>query len=443
MIRIAPFRGVFYNQKKNRDLAKVVAPPYDVISKEEQEKLYKKSPYNFVRLDLSQEPDSYDSVARTLSEWQAQGILEADEAPAIYFSTQRFKLKSGEQKLRTGFFALVELQDLSSGDIRPHEKTLEAPKEDRLKLMLASQAQLSPIFALYAQPKPTINHRLAVAVEGAPPFIEIEQDNGEECRLWRITDAALIQKLQQEMKDQSLLIADGHHRYEATLNYRNHMRNARGQWNGREAFNYILTYFANVHDENVVILPTHRLVRGYAHKPFLELEETLQTYFYVEQHPKTPEGKVSFLKALKSAAKKHHVIGASFKRDPRYLILRLKNKRIMQRLAKDLSAPLRELDVSTLHLLILEHVLGMPPEQQVSEGNIRYTQDEESALQALEKEDYQAAFILNATKKDEILTIVSAGEKMPQKSTYFYPKLLSGLIVNKIEPDEQIETVAP
>ena len=430
MIRIAPFRGVFYNQKKIRDLAKVVAPPYDVISKEEQEKLYKKSPYNFVRLDLSQEPDAYDSVARTLSEWQAQGILERDEAPAIYFSTQRFKLKSGESKLRHGFFALVELQDLSSGDIRPHEKTLEAPKEDRLKLMLASQAQLSPIFSLYAQPKPTINHRLAVAVEGAPPFIEIEQDNGEECRLWRITDAALIQKLQQEMKDQSLLIADGHHRYEATLNYRNHMRNARGQWNGREAFNYILTYFANVHDENVVILPTHRLVRGYAHKPFLELEETLQNYFYVEQ-------------ALKSAAKKHHVIGASFKRDPRYLILRLKNKRIMQRLAKDLSAPLRELDVSTLHLLILEHVLGMPPEQQVSEGNIRYTQDEESALQALEKEDYQAAFILNATKKDEILTIVSAGEKMPQKSTYFYPKLLSGLIVNKIDPDEQIETVAP
>ncbi len=442
MIRIAPFRGVFYNQKKNRDLAKVVAPPYDVISKEEQEKLYKKSPYNFVRLDLSQEPDSYNSVAQTLIEWQAQGILERDETPAIYFLTQRFKLKSGEQKLRTGFFALVELQDLSGGDIRPHEKTLDAPKEDRLKLMLATQAQLSPIFALYAQPKPTVNHRLAVAVEGAPPFLEIEQDNGDECRLWRITDAAFIQKLQQEMKDQSLLIADGHHRYEATLNYRNHMRNARGQWNGREAFNYILTYFANVHDENVVILPTHRLVRGYAHKPFLELEETLQNYFYVEQHPKTPEGKASFLKALKTAAKKHHVIGASFKRDPRYLILRLKNKRIMQRLAKDLSAPLRELDVSTLHLLILEHILGMPAEQQVSEGNIRYTQDEESALQALEKEDYQAAFILNATKAEEILAIVSTGEKMPQKSTYFYPKLLSGLIVNKIDADEQIETVA-
>src|SRR5882724_9433419 len=439
MLRVAPFRGVFYNQKKIRDLAKVMAPPYDVISKEEQEKLYKRSPYNFVRLDLSQELDSYNAVAQTLNEWQTQGILERDGTAAIYFLAHRFPLTGGEQKLRHGFFALTELQDLSSGDIRPHEKTLDAPKEDRLKLMLACHAQLSPIFALYAQPKQTVNRRLEVAVEGLAPFLEVEQDNGDECRLWRITDRELIEKVQREMKDQSLLIADGHHRYEATLNYRNHMRNARGQWNGREDFNYILTYFANVHDESVVILPTHRLVRGYAHKPFLELEETLQNYFYVEQHPKTPEGKASFLKALKSAAKKHHVIGASFKRDPRYLILRLKNKRIMQRLAKDLSAPLRELDVSTLHLLILEHILGMTPDEQVKSDNIRYSQDEEAVLQALEKEDYQAAFILNATKAEEIQTIVASGEKLPQKSTYFYPKLPSGLIVNKLDPDEEIQ----
>jgi uncharacterized protein (DUF1015 family) len=438
MVRIAPFRAVFYNPKKFRDLAKVIAPPYDVISKEDQEKLYKKSPYNFVRLDLSQEPDSYGAVAQTLSEWQTEGVLQRDEAPAIYFSTHRFKLKGGEQKLRQGFFALAELQDFSSGNIRPHEKTLDAPKEDRLKLMLACHAQLSPIFALYAEPKQTINPMLAIAVEGAPPFMEVDLDNGEECRLWRITDPALIQKVQQEMKEQWLLIADGHHRYEASLGYRDRMRTERGQWSGREAFNYIMTYFANMNDDNVVILPTHRVVRGYAPKPFMELEQALQDNFHVEQHPKTPEGRASFLKALRNAGKKQRVIGTSFKRDPRYLILRLKNKRIMQRLAQDLSARLRELDVTTLHALILEHILGMTPEQQVSPGNIRYTQDEETALQMLEKEDFQAAFILNATKTDELLAIVSSGEKMPQKSTYFYPKLLSGLLVNKIDPEEEI-----
>jgi uncharacterized protein (DUF1015 family) len=216
------------------------------------------------------------------------------------------------------------------------------------------------------------------------------------------------------------------------------MRSERS-WNGREAFNYIMTYFANMNDENVVILPTHRLVRGYEPKPFLQLEEALQTYFYVEQYPKTAEGKNWFLNALKNAGKKHRVIGASFKRDPRYLILRLKNKRIMQRLAKDLSAPLRELELSTLHHLILEHILGLSPQQQTSGETIRYSQDEEAVLQALEKEDYQAAFILNPTKSADILTVADGGEKMPQKSTYFYPKLVSGLVINKLEPMEEIQ----
>ena len=442
MVRIAPFRGVFYNQKKIRDLSKVIAPPYDIISKEEQEKLYKKSPYNFVRLDLSQEPDAYASVPHLLADWQSQAILERDETPAIYFSSQRFKLKGGEQKLRLGYFALTELEDFSSGNIKPHEKTLAAPKEDRLNLMVACNAQLSPIFALYSQANQTINRILSIAVEGVAPFIETELDDGDVIKLWRITDPAVIEKVQREMVEQTILIADGHHRYEATLRYRELLRSQHGSGTGREAYNFILTYFAEISDDNLVVLPTHRLVRGFTHKPFLELEEALQTYFYVEQHPKTPEGKSSFLKALKTAAKKHRVIGASFKRDPRYLILRMKNKRIMQRLAKDLSAPLRELDVSTLHLLILEHILGMSAEQQVSGETIRYAQDEDNVLQALEKEDFQAAFILTATKKEEIQSVVASGEKMPQKSTYFYPKLASGLLVNKIDPEEQIHTAA-
>ena len=435
MVRIAPFRGIFYSQKKIRDLAKVVAPPYDVISREEQEKLYRKSPYNFVRLDFNQEPNPYAAVPELLQTWQAEGILERDEIPALYFAVHKFALNDGKVKQRQGFFALTELQDFASGEIRPHEKTLEAPKQDRLTLMLASHAQLSSIFALYSQPKGSINRILAEQTEGQRPFIELKMDGDDECRLWRITDPALIREIQREMKDQRLLIADGHHRYEATLSYRDRMRSER-TWNGREAFNYIMTYFANMNDENVVILPTHRLVRGYEPKPFLQLEEALQTYFYVEQYPKTAEGKTWFLKALKNAGKKHRVIGASFKRDPRYLILRLKNKRMMQRLAKDLSPPLRELELSTLHHLILEHILGLSPQQQTSGETIRYSQDEETVLQALEKEDYQAAFILNPTKSADILTVANGGEKMPQKSTYFYPKLVSGLVINKVDAEE-------
>lgn len=438
MVRIAPFRGVFYNPGKIRDLAKVISPPYDVVSADEQEKLYRKSPYNFIRLDLSQEPDAYAPVAQLLQSWVAEGILQRDAAPALYFMAQKFALKEGGVKERLGFFALTQLQDFSGGDIRPHEKTLEGPKQDRLKLMLASHTQLSPIFALYSQAKGTINRILSEQTAGQTPFIDVKPEGGGECRLWRIVDPGLIGEIQREMKDQTLLIADGHHRYEATLAYRDHMR-GQGSWSGREAFNYIMTYFANFDDENVVILPTHRLVRGYEPKAFLQLEEALQTYFYIEQYPKTAEGKGWFLKALRNAGKKHRVIGASFKRDPRYLLLRLKNKRIMQRLAKDLSAPLRELEISILHLLILEHILGLSPERQTSGEAIRYSQDEEVVLQTLEKDDFQAAFILNASKSADILAIVAGGEKMPQKSTYFYPKLLSGLIVNKIDPAEEIQ----
>jgi uncharacterized protein (DUF1015 family) len=438
MASIAPFRGLFYNPKKVRDLAKVIAPPYDVISRDEQEKLYKRSPYNFVRLDLSQEPDVYAAVPQLLETWISEGIFVRDEVPAIYYMAQRFALPNGTRKERRGFFALMELEDFSTGNIRPHEKTLDAPKKDRLNLMLACNAQLSPIFALYSQPQSGVNAMLATHLEGVAPAIDINQDHAGECRLWRVTDTELIRRVQQQMAGQSLLIADGHHRYEATLSYRDHLRARHGPGSGREAYNFVLAYFANLNDENVVILPTHRLVRGYEPKPFLQLEESLQSYFYLEQYPKTPEGKGWFLKALKNGGKKKHIIGAVFKRDPRYLILRLKSKRIMQRLAKDLSAPLQELDVTTLHLLILEHVLGLAPEKQVSGETIRYSQDEEAVLQALEKEDFQAAFILNPPKPEDVLAIANRGEKMPQKSTYFYPKLSSGLIVNKIDPEEQI-----
>jgi uncharacterized protein (DUF1015 family) len=442
MVHIAPFRGVFYNQKKVRDLAKVIAPPYDVISREERERLYKRSPHNFVRLDFSQEADVYSAVPQLFETWVDEAILERDSAPAFYFMAQRFTLKSGERKERQGFFALMQLEDFAAGNIRPHEITMDAPKEDRLKLMLACNAQLSPIFTLYSQPQQTINRILAAHIEDAAPFIDVKLESGGDCRLWRITDMQLLLRVQQELVEQPLVIADGHHRYEATLSYRNKLRNQRGPGSGMEAYNFIMTYFANMNDDNVVILPTHRLVRGYEPKPFLQLEEALQTYFYLEQYPKTPEGRVWFLRALKNGGRKKRLIGASFKRDPRYLILRLKSKRIMQRLAKDLSASLQELDVTTLHLLIFEHVLGLSPERQASPETIRYSQDEEAVLQALEKEDFQAAFILNAPKAEDILAVASRGEKMPQKSTYFYPKLSSGLIVNKIDPDEEIAAPA-
>jgi uncharacterized protein (DUF1015 family) len=438
MAKIAPFRGILYNKKKIANPSKVIAPPYDVISPEEQEKLYGRSPYNIVRLILNQEPEPYESVARLFEEWQNEGILIRDETPGIYFLTHRYALKDGSEKERKGFIAVARLEDFSSGAIRPHEATLAAPKEDRLRLMLACNANLSPIFALYSEPKQMINRLLAEQVQGKAPDVEVKEDKGGSCRLWRIADPELIRMAEREMEPQPLLIADGHHRYEAALNYRERMRAARSGATGREAFNYVMMYFANMNDEGVTILPTHRLVRSLPPIGFRALEESLMKYFYLEPYPKNPEGQRSFLGALKTAGKKHRVIGASFKRDPRYLILRLKNKRFMQRLAGDLSAALKELDVSVLHRLILDHILGLKPEEQVKEGAITYSQDAEKVLAALDKEDYQGAFILNPPQAEEILAVSTGGETMPQKTTYFYPKLIDGLVLNKLDPEETI-----
>lgn len=440
MVHIAPFRGVVYNPKKIRDLSKVIAPPYDVITPEEQERLYRKSPYNVVRLILSQGPDPYESVARLFDAWRAEKISVRDETPALYFLSHRFADREGKERERLGFIALVRLEDFSAGTIRPHERTLDRPKEDRLRLMLACHANFSPIFALYAHPKQTINRILAEQAQGVAPHMEAKEDAGGTCLVWRVTDPEIIRLVQREMAEQVLLIADGHHRYEAALNYRNRRRQERGRWSGREAFNYVMMYFASMNDDGLVILPTHRLVRSFPPLPFQKLEEELQRYFYLEPYPKTPEGQRWFLRALKSGGKKRHLIGASFKRDPRYLILRLKNKRFMQRLAKDLSDPLRSLDVTTLHLLLLGHILGVPPEEQTKGDLVHYSHDEEKVLKAVDKEDYQAAFVLNPPKPEEILAVVESGEKMPQKSTYFYPKLISGLVINKIEPEEEIES---
>jgi len=439
MVRIAPFRGIVYNPKTIRDPSKVVAPPYDVISPEEQERLCRKSPQNIVRLILNQEPNPYEDAARLFEQWQTDGVLVRAEQPAIYFLSQRFPLKSGEQKERLGFIALTRIEDFSSGSVYPHENTFQGPREDRVKLLHACKANLSPIFGLYSQPRQTLTEALKEHIQGVPPNIQVKEDGKGSSQLWQITDPEVIHLVQRQMQDQPLLIADGHHRYEAAMNYRNHLRGEHSHWSGREAFNYVMMYFSNMTDDGLVILPTHRLVRDFDSMPFLQLEESLQKYFNMDQYPKTPDGRHSFLQDLQKGGKKHRLIGVSFKGDPRYLILRLKNKKAMQNLGKEMSPALLELDVTILHFLILEHILGLTPERQVANDTISYPQDEEEALKAVERGDYKAAFILGPPRAQEILAIALGGEKMPQKSTYFYPKLLSGLVINKIDPNEHIQ----
>lgn len=436
MALVAPFRGLLYNPRKFSDLSDIIAPPYDVITPAEQEKLYRNSPYNVVRLILNRDPDSYASVARIFADWQREGVLTRDERPAVYFLRQRFALKDGETKEREGFVVLARLEDLASGVIRPHEKTLAEPKEDRFRLLLACRANLSQIFALYADEQRNANGMLVEHAGRTSPLFQAREGGGGSCLFWRVTDESIIRRLQRELEDKTLLIADGHHRYEAAMRYRDYLRERTPQRTGRESFEYVMMYLANLADDGVVILPTHRLLK--ALPPVPNLEEALQRYFYLEAYPKTPEGRRWFLKALKNGARKRPLIGASFQRDARYLILRVKNKRTLQRLAKAMNPALRELDVTILHLLVLEQVLGLSPENQVAANTLGYLHDEEEALHSVESGACQAAFILNPPRAQETLAVALQGEKMPQKSTYFFPKLPSGLVMNKIEPGEEV-----
>jgi uncharacterized protein (DUF1015 family) len=423
MIHIAPFRGLLYNPAKIRDLSRVVAPPYDVITPEERERLSRRSPHNIVHLILNREPNPYEEVARLFEQWQADGVFIHSDRPALYFLSHRFSLNDGEEVERLGFIALTRIEDSSEGAIHPHESTLEAPMKDRLQIIRSCQANLSSIFSLYSQPKPIITQMLAEHVSGISPTIQVRDSGKGMCLLWQITDSEIIRQVQRQMEDKFVLIADGHHRYEAALNYRNHLRAERGNWSGQESFNYVMMYFVNMMEKGLVILPTHRLVRDFPQVPFQKLDEALQRFFYLEPYPKTHDGQRWFLRALKGGRKKHHLIGASFKKDPRYLILRLKNKRSMQRLAKDMS----------------KHVLALSPEEQLKENSIRYLHDEEEALKAVDRGEYQAAFLLNPPRPEEIVAVSQQGEKMPQKSTYFYPKTLTGLVINKIDPNEEIQ----
>src|SRR5262249_2416078 len=260
MTLIRPFRGVRYNPAVVGDLQQVVSPPYDVISAEQPTVLHLRSPYNAVRLDLNRDVERYSSAAKTFHDWLDQEVLIQDPEPALYFYVQEFALKDGSCRKRAGVLAALRLEEFSSKMIRPHERTFESAKNDRLALLRSCQAHLSPIFFLYSKPAWSLMRTLAPVVT-APALVTVQDDQQTRHQLWRITDQALIAEVATGLAHESLVIADGHHRYETALRYREERAAAQKHRSGDEPFDYVLAYLTNVWEERVVILPTHRLLR--------------------------------------------------------------------------------------------------------------------------------------------------------------------------------------
>lgn len=423
MALIRPFRGVRYNPDVVGDLQQVVSPPYDVVSPEHQTLLHLRSPYNAVRLDLNQDPERYVSAARTFHEWLDRDALIQEQEPALYYYTQTFTLKDGMSRTRAGVLAALRLEEFSSGKIRPHERTFEQAKNDRLALLRACQAHLSPIFLLYNRSDWSLTQTCAPALTH-PPLLALEDEQQTIHQMWRITDPTVIAQVAAGVAEEPLIIADGHHRYETALHYRN--ERAAGEPGTDDAsFNYALAYLTNAHEDGLVILPTHRLLQGVTLPRPRDLRTVLQRDFRVTMFALAQSA--AFLSALHAPGPARR-LGGVLAGAEHYWLLSF-DERMTSTLP--VSAPLRALDVTVLHDIVLQRFLGLPPDTQ--KQALTYTIDEEEALRLVGERQRQAAFLLTPTTFAQVARVCEQRETMPQKSTYFFPKLLTGLVFYRLD----------
>jgi uncharacterized protein (DUF1015 family) len=436
MAEILPFRALRYNREKVGALECVVTQPYDRITPEMQERYYTLSPYNLVRIirGLQHPHDNpqdnvYLRAARHFRDWIEQRVLLSDPEPALYPYYQEYAItgQAQEKRQRRGFIALCRLEDYSAGVVHRHEGTLFGPKADRLELLKVTRAHFGQIFVLYSDPARAIEQALAEHVQ-ANPCEAMRDEYGNLHSVWRLTDPAAIERIVAGMKDKKLVIADGHHRYETALAYRNHCR-AQGKGEGRAE--YVMMTFIRKESEGLTILPTHRVVHnlpGYDWKAFAATATRFFEWEEVETQSPAADWGHTFLDRLAEAGREWPALGAYGGRD-KVVLLRLRKDADLARLLPAVPADLRRLDVVILHRLLLEGVLGIEPQAVREEKNLRYVRELDEAVGQVESGRAQLAFLMNPTPIATVWENALAGQPLPQKSTDFYPKLLSGLTI--------------
>lgn len=441
MARVIPFRGLLYDLEKIKELKHVVTPPYDVISPEEQDTFYKSHPQNVIRLILGKEypADSetenwYARAAAEFEKWQTSNILVRDIEPTFYFTEMDYSVQ-GRRMTRCGLIALVGLEDFDNGVILPHERTFSATKVERLRLMESCHANFCPIFSLYPDRENTIISRLKEAIEGKSPDVAFE-DRDEFChRLWRITDPGVIDTVSTDMLGKPLYIADGHHRYETALNYRNKRIAEDPDLAEDASCKYVMMYLSSMHDPGLTVLPAHRLVNELPKERMDTFFERVSPFFDMETFngadPKKTE--TAFLGKLKANSKEGNAIGVFMRGSGAFYVLRLREG-VMESLFGDtLPNPLKRLDVTILTQVILKKVLELTEKDLDDKYKISYASRLSNAIEAVRKQQSAVAFIMNPTKIEQVQEIADARLIMPRKSTYFYPKVITGLVLNKID----------
>jgi uncharacterized protein (DUF1015 family) len=435
---VRPFRGVRYDVARVGTLSDVVAPPYDVIDPALQDRLYQASPYNIVRLELNrddptdtQSEERYIRAARFLRDWLRQGILRQDDHPAFYVVHQTFEVE-GESYSRKGFLARVRLESIGQGKIYPHEQTLAGPKADRLALYQATGFNLSPVFGLYPDHSAEVQRLIERAPHDHTPLVA-KDHLGVENRLWLVTDQEAHTAISGLLAAKPIFIADGHHRYETGLKYREELA-ASGQNSGPDdPSNFCLMMLVGMSDPGLRILPTHRLVSGFLGLTTDQLADRLAPEFEVRSCGEGESGCHTAWKAIEQAGEQD-LLGFGAIADGRWLLARLRSDATMDRLARNHSPDWRSLGVSILHVLILDHLLaGLGP------PTYRYVHSIGEVLTDFASRGSDLACLVAPAGMNHVESIASNLETMPPKSTYFYPKLLTGLVLNTLRRSEGLQ----
>ncbi len=434
MAEVHPFRGWRYDISQVGSLSDVTAPPYDVINAEQQKVLYELHPCNVIRLILNRDepgdaPDGkYARAAGFLQRWQADGILMQEREPALYVYHQEFDWE-GRKYVRKGFLGRIRLEEFGKGKVFPHEQTMSGPKADRLLLTKACRTNLSPIFGLYPDDAGAVQAPLEAAIRGVPA-LQSTDHLGVVHRMWPVTDAAVAGSVQQLMGALPIFIADGHHRYETALNYRNGLKE-QGKLAGDNApANFVLMMFIGMSDPGLVIMPTHRLISGLPDLTSEKLQSLLAKHFELRPMGKGPDAARAAWEEIEADGSQS-LFGFGTAADGEWLLAGCTDPLPMQMLAADQSDDWRSLGVSLLHKLVMDHLVkdaypGATP-------TFQYVHLLDEVTASMDAKSCSLAALVPPARINHVESIASQFEKMPPKSTYFYPKLLSGLVFHGLD----------
>lgn len=425
MLEVKPFCALRFDTNKAGDIASLCCPPYDIISDEQRRAYLAHNEHNIIRLELPRGEEPYAQAGRTLESWLAQGVLRQDARAGIYVYEEAFTARGEEKRVR-GFISRVRLCEFSEGVVLPHEETLSKAKADRFSLMQSTFCNFSQIYSLYFDENGAVERLLDTLCAGEPEQA-FTDDDGVTHRLWCAYEGERARELAALMEQKRAFIADGHHRYETALNFRRAL-GAEGRLSSDEhPANYVMMMLVAMENPGLVVFPTHRIVRGIPAFSAERVLEACRASFTIKACTGAPQ---PVLDAAYAAGEKSMVL---YTGKGAWSLLTLQDENAMKALLPEASEAYRGLDVSILHTLVLERALGIDKENMANQKNLTYTRDAAEAMAAVDNGEADCAFLINPTRVSEIAAVAAAGEKMPQKSTYFYPKLITGLVMNRME----------